>query len=75
MHVSPEGQPYPGLHEEKCDHQVKGHYSAPVLHSCETTAGVLCPVRESPTQEGRGAVGAGPEEGYKDDQRAGAPSL
>ena len=25
------------------------------------------------TQEGHGAVGAGPEEGHKDDQRAGAP--
>ena len=29
---SPEGQPYPGLHQEKCGQQVEGGDSAPLLH-------------------------------------------
>ena len=72
---SPEGQLYPGLHQEKCDQQVEGGDSAPLLCSCVTLSGVLHPVLEPPTQEGHGAVGAGPEMVHKDDQRAGAPPL
>ena len=70
-----EGQPYPGLHQEKCDQQVEGGDSAPLLCSCVTLSGVLHPVLEPPTQEGHGAVGAGPEKGHRDDQKAGAPPL
>ena len=43
---SPEGQPYPGLHQEKLGQQVEGGDSAPLLHTGETPPGVLCPVLE-----------------------------
>jgi len=69
---SPEGQQYPGLHEKKRGQQVEGSDSAYLVHSGETPPGLLHPSLESPAQEGHGAVGAGPEEGHKDDPRAGA---
>ena len=37
--------------------------------------GVLRSALEPSAQEGRGTVGAGPKEGYKNDPRAGAPLL
>ena len=70
---SPEGQLYPGLHQEKHGQQAWGGNSAHLLCSHETPPGVLCPVLTPLTQEGHGAVGVGPEEDCKDDQRAGAP--
>ncbi|PKU46869.1 rna-directed dna polymerase from mobile element jockey- hypothetical protein [Limosa lapponica baueri] len=41
----------------------------------ETPPGVLHPALESSAKEGHGPIGAGPEEGHEDDQRAGAPLL
>ncbi|PKU45209.1 hypothetical protein llap_4510 [Limosa lapponica baueri] len=72
---SPERQPHPGLHQKKHGQQVKGGHSAPLICSHKTPPGDLLPALESSAQEGHGPVGTGPEEGHKDDQRAGAPLL
>ena len=72
---SPEGQPCPGLHQEKRGLQVKRGDSAPLLCSGETSPGVLRSALQRSAQEGHGTVGAGPKEGYKNDPRAGAPLL
>jgi len=45
------------------------------LCSGETSPGVLCPAMEPSAQERHGAVGAGPEEGHKNDQNGGTPLL
>ncbi|PKU39460.1 rna-directed dna polymerase from mobile element jockey-like [Limosa lapponica baueri] len=71
----PEDQSYSGLHRKKHGQQVEGGDSAPLLHSAETSPGVLQAALESPAQERHGPVGVGPEEGHKDDQRAGTPLL
>ncbi|PKU34151.1 rna-directed dna polymerase from mobile element jockey- hypothetical protein [Limosa lapponica baueri] len=55
--------------------RVKGGDFTPVLHFCEIPPGVLHPALESSAQEGHGPVGACPEGGQEDDQRAGAPLL
>lgn len=44
----------------------------PLLDSPETPYGLLHPALGSPSEEQQGR---GPEEGYKEDQGAGAPSL
>jgi len=62
---SPEGQLYPGLHQEKCGQQVEGRDSALLLCSGETSPGVLRPAMEPSAQEGHGPVGAGPEKAKK----------
>ena len=72
---SPEGQPYPGLHHKQRGQQAEGGDSALLLCPGETPSGVLCPALELPAQERHGADGMGPEQGHKNDQRAGAPLL
>jgi len=59
---SPEGQLYPGLHQEKHSQQVKGDDSAPLLRTDDTPPGVLCPALDPSAQERHGPVEAGPEE-------------
>jgi len=62
---NPEGQLYPGLHQEKGGQQVEGGDSAPLLCSGETPLGALHPALEPSAQEKHGPVGAGPEEATK----------
>jgi len=62
---SPEGQPYPGLHQKKSGWPIKGGDSAPLLHSDETPPGVLHLALEPSAQERHGPVGVGPEEATK----------
>ena len=68
-----ESQLYPGLHHKKRGQQVEGGDSAPLLCSGETSLAVLHSALESSVQER--PVGAGPEEGHKNDQRDGTPLL
>ncbi|KAK4828047.1 hypothetical protein QYF61_023085 [Mycteria americana] len=64
-----------GLHQKKGGQQVEGGDSAPLLCSGETPPGALPPALEPSAQERHGPVGAGPDEGHKNDLRAGAPLL
>jgi len=72
---SPEGQLYPGLHQEKRGQRVEGGDSALLLRSGEIPPGVLHLALEPLAQEGHGTVGASPQEGHKNDLRAGTPLL
>jgi len=62
---SPEGQPYPQLHQKERGQQVEGGDSAPLLHPGETPSGVLHPALEPSAQERHGPVGGGPEKARK----------
>ena len=68
---SPEGQAYPGLYHKQRGQQGEGGDSAPLLRSGETQPGVLRPALEPSAQDRHGAVGGGPEEGHKNDQKDG----
>ena len=63
------------MHQKQHGQQGEGGDSAPLLCSDESPAGVLGPALEPSAQERPGAVGAGPEEGDKNDLRDGMPLL
>jgi len=60
---------------KKGGQQAEGGDSAPLLCSGESPPGVLHSALEPSAKERHGAVGAGPEEGHKDDPRAGVTLL
>lgn len=64
-----QSQLYCGVHKKKCDQQVKRLDPPHLLHSCETTSGVLYPNLGCPAQEGHEAIRVGPEDSHKNDQR------
>jgi len=66
---------YLGLHQKKCDQQVEGRGSAPLLRSHETPPGALHPALGFPVQERHEPVRVGPEEGHKNGLRTGTPLL
>jgi len=68
-------QNFTGLHQKQRGLQVEGGDSAHLFRYVETPPGVLHLVLEPSAQERHGPVGAGPEEGQKNDQRAGTPLL
>ena len=66
---------YPGVHQEKRGQQVEAGDSALLLHSGETSPGVLHPALEPSAQDGHASVGADTEEGHKNSVRAGSHLL
>jgi len=72
---SPESQLWAFSRQKKCGQQVEGGDSAPLLRSGETPRGVLNPALEPPAQKRHEPVGVGPEEGHKNDPRAGVALL
>jgi len=70
---SPEGQPYPGLHQKQRGQQGKGGDSAPLLHSGVTPPGVLRPAPEPSAQARHRPDGVCPKEGHKNYQKTLVP--
>ena len=66
-----------GLHKNRGGQQGEGGDCPPssALGCREVPSGVLFPAVGPPAQEGRGALGVGPEEDYEDGLRAGATLL
>lgn len=60
-------------YSQKHCQQVKGCDTPPLVYFCETALGVLCPALGPLAQERQGTFGVSPEEGHKNNQRAGVP--
>ena len=71
---SPDSQPYPELSKES-GQQVKGGDSAPLLHSGETSPGVLCPALVPSAPQQTWTCWSRSRGGHQNDLRDGTPLL
>lgn len=68
-------QPCPGLHQNKNDHCTEEGDSSPLLHSPETSPGILHQALEIPAQKRHGPIRAISEDSWRNDEKIETPLL
>lgn len=63
---SPKSQIYPVLHLKKCDKEVMGADSSPLLYPHEIPPGVFHHFLKPSAQQGTGPAGGSPDEGHEE---------
>ena len=70
-----EGELHPRMHQKKGGQQEERGDCPSLVQPSEASSEVFCPGLGPPAQERCGDFEEGPEEGHRDDHRAGAPFL